>query len=99
MNKKEEASKCYKQGLSLKADHDDIGLVHRAGALLALNKLEKALDNYNEATKKSPNNAIALFNRGKILKILGKKEEALEAYNEVISICPNHPEAYIIDYK
>jgi Flp pilus assembly protein TadD len=53
---------------------------------LSLLATHKAIDDYNEVIRLSPNNASAHLNRGSIYAEMGDDNKAIINYNEVIGL-------------
>ena len=55
---------------------------------LKKNRLEAALENFNQALKQEPKNTMAWNNKGVVLRKQGKIDEALNCYNNALSFDP-----------
>ena len=58
------------------------------------NKLQEALENYNESIKINPNYIQAYNNLGACMFKLGRIDEAIQSYEKAIEIQPNHADAH-----
>lgn len=54
----------------------------------------KALANFEQAYKASPNLILALYNKAAMLAIAGRTREAIACYSEVLKVKPNLAQAY-----
>ncbi len=60
-----------------------------ADALLQQERLDDALEAYEEAVRLHPNDVVPKTGRAEVLKAMGRLDEALDAYNEVTHLHPN----------
>jgi predicted O-linked N-acetylglucosamine transferase (SPINDLY family) len=70
------------------AIHSDLGTV-----LVALHRLEEALDHCDQAIALKPDFADAYYNRGNVLSGLGRFADAVASFDRAIAINPQHANA------
>lgn len=62
----------------------------------ALNKPDKALDDFDRVLKDSPNDVQAQSNRAAMLRRLGRYDEALMEANKILQLDPKNSDAYMV---
>jgi tetratricopeptide (TPR) repeat protein len=67
---------------------------NRGNARVSQNKLELALEDYNQAIALAPEAPDPYLNRGTALEGLGQWQAAIADYNRVLELSPNDPAAY-----
>ncbi len=82
-------------GKSLNAKPDNsAAYLGRARAYLHLGKLDKALEDLNQAVSYGSGNAEAFGQRGVILKLQGKSDKAVEDFARAVALNPRYSWAY-----
>jgi tetratricopeptide (TPR) repeat protein len=74
MSKEEDA--LSDMNVSMKFGKSDGRLQERASVLMKLKRYDKALDDYNDLIKMSPNDSVVYFQRAKVFEKLGDRAEA-----------------------
>jgi Putative Zn-dependent protease, contains TPR repeats len=69
--------------------NDLFGRTGRAQVLLAMGRLNEALDAYDDAAREFPDNVVARNGRADVLKSIGRLDQALAAYDDTIREFPN----------
>lgn len=87
-NTQELSKKCQLSSISAEE------YINRGAELRKNNRLEEALENYDQAIKLKPDSLYAHYNRGNVLKDLRRLGEALDSYNRVIELNPDFQWVY-----
>ena len=89
----QKAVDAYARALALKPDDPDI-LTDQGVMYRQLNQFDKALANFQKASKLDPSHLQSLFNMGIVYAAdLNKPNEAAKAWNKVLVLAPNSPQA------
>jgi len=78
--------------LELNSDLDN-AWNNKAVCLKKLNRMEEALECYEEALKRNPSFEQGWANKADLLKRMGKIREAIECYDKIIELNPSNLDA------
>ncbi len=91
INRHTEAIADYDKAISMKPEYWQY--YHRAQPYFELGKLDKSLEDLDQALKLSPNFTAALMMRAEINELLGRKPEAIADHRSVLKLSPGSRKA------